>query len=196
VNTSPRLKSQKLIPGIDLLCALVNLLQERAKDLTTQHSLTAWTLYFRDRIDERINTRIRLGLVLLIVPIDADFAEDLLDLCLGFGILAAIIGIQDRTLCRVRVREGRVDAPRTFVIHDVSADLADFFGRPCIVEIVVPDLEVFSERQENVAGDLVIVRIGIVLLLDGEATEEQRESDRKVESACGGLVEDYRPVPA
>jgi hypothetical protein len=68
-------------------------------------------------------------------------------------------------------------------------------GRSCKVEVVVLDLEVLAERQENVEGDLVVVRI-IVLLLDGESAEEQRESDREVERINGSLVENDGLVPA
>jgi hypothetical protein len=64
--------------GLDLLCALLNLFQERAEGGTTESSLPTWTLRFRDRIDdscthEHINpARIRLGLILRVVSVDAD----------------------------------------------------------------------------------------------------------------------------
>jgi hypothetical protein len=78
------------------------------------------------------------------------------------------------------MHECGVDAPRTLVVHDVGADLADLFWRSGKVEVVVLDLEVLAEREEDVAGNLVVVRIGLVLLLDGEPAEEQRKGDREV----------------
>jgi hypothetical protein len=77
------------------------------------------------------------------------------------------------------VRECGVDAPRTLVVHDVSANLTDLFWCSCIVKVVVLDLEVLAERDEDIAGKFVVVRIGLVLL-DGEPAEEQRKSDREV----------------
>jgi hypothetical protein len=94
------------------------------------------------------------------------------------------------------VRECRVDAPRTLVVHDVSPNLTDLFRRSGKVKVVVLDLEVLAEREEDIAGYFVIVRIGLVLLLDGESAEEQRKSYRKVKRVYCGLVEDNRPVPA
>jgi len=78
------------------------------------------------------------------------------------------------------VRECGVDAPRTLVVHDVSANLTDLFWRSGKVKVVVLDLEVLAEREEDIAGNFVAVRIGLVLLLDGEPAEEQRKSDREV----------------
>ena len=127
--------------------------------------------------------------------VDADLAEDLLDPCLRLCVLAAIVGVEDRALGGARVREGRVDAPRALVVQDVRADLADLLGRARKVEVVVLDLEVLAERQEDVQRELVVVRIRLVLLLDGEAAEEQREGDREVERVYRGLVEDDCPVP-
>ena len=93
------------------------------------------------------------------------------------------------------MREGRVDAPRALVVQDVRADLADLLRRARKVEVVVLDLEVLAERQEDVQRELVVVRIRLVLLLDGEAAEEQREGDGEVERVYRGLVEDDCPVP-
>jgi hypothetical protein len=53
------------------------------------------------------------------------------------------------------------------------------FWCSCIVKVVVLDLEVLAERDEDIAGKFVVVRIGLVLL-DGEPAEEQRKSDREV----------------
>ena len=78
------------------------------------------------------------------------------------------------------MRECGVDAPRTLVVHDVRADLSYLFWRSGKVEVVVLDLEVLAEREEDIVGNLVVVRIRHVLLLDGEPAEEQRESDGEV----------------
>ena len=128
----------------------LQVLQECAEDSTTQLALPIWALHLRDLVNERIDTRIRLGLVLRVVRVDADLAEDLLHLRLRFGVLVTVVGVQDRALCRVRMRECGVDAPRTLVIHDVRrTHLDSLFGcARIVVEIVVLDLKVFSERQK------------------------------------------------
>jgi hypothetical protein len=94
------------------------------------------------------------------------------------------------------VRKGGVDAPRTLVVHNIRADFANLFGRAGKVQVVVLDLEVFSEGQEDIEGDLVIFRIRLILLLDGEATKKERKSDREVERVYGGLVKNNCFVPA
>ena len=57
------------------------------------------------------------------------------------------------------MRKGSVDAPRTLVVHNVRADLANLFRGAGKVQVVVLDLEVFSEGQKDIEGDLVIFRI-------------------------------------
>ena len=132
--------------GFDLLCALVNLLQERAEDGTAENSLPTWALHLRDRIDETIDARIRLGLILRVKRVDPDFAEDLLDPRLRFRVLAAVVRVQDRSLGRARVRECSVDAPRALVVQNVCADFTNLLRRSCKVEVVVLDLEILAER--------------------------------------------------
>jgi hypothetical protein len=53
------------------------------------------------------------------------------------------------------------------------------------VAIIVLHPEVLSERQEDVKRELIVVRIRLVLLLDGEATKQQRKGDRYVNRARG-----------
>ena len=68
--------------------------------------------------------------------------------------------------------EGSVDAPRTLVVNDVRADLANLLWCPRKVEVVVLDLEVLPERQKDVVCEFVVVGIRLVLLLDGKAAKE------------------------
>ena len=112
----------------------------------------AW--HFWHRVDERVDTLIRRSLVLRVYRINPEFAEDLLDACLCLRVLPPVVGIQDRTLGGIGTREGRVDAPRALVVHDVCTDLANLLWRPRIVEVVVLDLEVLAERDENVQCNL------------------------------------------
>jgi hypothetical protein len=168
------------------------------EDSTRQRGLPIWALHLRDLINERIDTCIRLGLVLRVARIDSSLAEEPLHLRLRFRGLATVVGVQYRSLCRVRMRDRGVDAPRTLdTIHDVrrTTHLDSLFGcgARMVVEIVVLDLRVFSERQENVEGDLVAVRIGLVLF-DGKSADEQGESDGEVERVHGVLVEGCCPV--
>jgi len=176
------------------LCTLVNLLQKDAEDGATEHSLTTWAGHLRDRINKRIDTRVRLRLVLFIERRHAHFLEHLLDLRLRLSVLATIVGVQDRALRRVRVRERRVDAPRALVVHNVRADLPNLLGRPGKVEVVVLDLEVLAEGQEDVERELVVVRTRLLLLLHGEPAKEERERDGEVERVDGRLVDDDCPV--
>jgi hypothetical protein len=84
------------------------------------------------------------------------------------------------------VRECDVDAPRTLV-HHVIANLTDLFWRSGKVKVVVLNLEVLAEREEDIPGNFVVVRIGLILLLDGKPAEEQRKGDREVKLIYGGL---------
>jgi len=129
------------------------------------------------------------------VPVDADFTKDLLYLFLRFRVLAPVVCVQDRALRRVRVREGSVDAPRTLVINDVRADLADLLRCPSKIEVVVLNLEVLPEGQKDVVRELVVVGIRLVLLLDGEAAKEQRKGNRLIERVYGRLVDNDGLIP-
>jgi hypothetical protein len=53
------------------------------------------------------------------------------------------------------------------------------FWRSGKVKVVVLDPEVLAERQD-IPGNFVVVRIGLILLLDGKPVEEQRKIDREV----------------
>ena len=100
-----------------------------------------------------------------------------------------------RSLGGIGTREGRVDAPRALVVHDVRANLADLLRRPGVVEEVILDLEVLAERDEDVQRNLVEVWICLVLLLGGEAAEEQCESDGEIEGVVSRLVDNNGAVP-
>ena len=69
--------------------------------------------------------------------IEARLVEDILNLRLCLCIFAAIVGIQDRALRRVRVFQGRVDASRTFVAHDVRPDLPEQLRLRGKIKVVV-----------------------------------------------------------
>ena len=178
-----------------LLGALVNLLQECAEDGTAEYGVAfrAWHLWHR--VDERVNSLIRRRFVLRIHRVDTKLNEDVLDACLSLGVLPPIVGVEDRALCGIGTREGRVDAPRALVVHDVRANLADLLRRPGVVEEVILDLEVLAERDEDVQRNLVEVWICLVLLLGGEAAEEQCESDGEIEGVVSRLVDNNGAVP-
>ena len=67
--------------------------------------LTTWALHLRDRTDDPIEEHIPLPPT--VVRIQPNFAK-VLRLCLR--ALAAVVGVQDRALRRVRVYGDRVDS--------------------------------------------------------------------------------------
>jgi len=97
--------------------------------------------------------------------IEARLAEDILNLRLCLRIFAAIVGIQDCALRRVRVFQGRVDASRTFAVQ----------LRLRVKIKVVVRMRKYSPSSSRMA------RIRFALVLDGEGAEEQPESDRVAE---------------
>ena len=98
-------------------------------------------------------------------------------------VFAAVGLVQDGALGGRGALESLIDEPRAFVVQDVGADLADGFGAAVGVEVVVLDLEVFAQRDQDVAG-LTQVQVR------GQLEIVQRERDGQVEAVEGGFVDD------
>jgi len=156
-----------------LLCTLVNFLQKDAEDRATEYGIPTGTRHLWYGINERVDPCIRIGLVLGILRVYANIAENLLDPCLRIGVLATVVVVEDRALGEGHAGEGSVDAPGAFVVQDICADLADLFWRSGVVEIVILDLEILAEGEEDVECKIIVIRIRILLLLHRESAEEQ-----------------------
>jgi len=115
-----------------------------------EYSIPAGACHLRHGINERIDACVRIGLVFGVLRVYADISENLLDPCLGLGVLATVVVVEDRALGGGRAGEGGVDAPGALVVQDVCADLANLFWRSRVVEVVILDLEVLAKRKEDV----------------------------------------------
>lgn len=164
-----------------LFGALVDLGQERLKDLLLQ----ARGLVHGGNLGAQLTND--LLLILLVYLLQLQVIKDLLDLGLLLLVLAAVGGVQHRTLLRGSPGNGLVDQPRALVVLDVGADLANDGWVTKVVQVVILDLEVLTQRDQDVVSLLQGLR-GSHLQI------EQSQSDGEVEAVVGGLVGDNEHV--
>ena len=160
-----------------LLGALVYLVQEGLKDLLLQ---TLALISLRNHLFDLPNT---LLLILLIELLKAKLVVKLFDLRLSILVLLTIVLLQNLALLRSGDRQSLVDQPRTLVIHDIRPDLANVLWVAKVVQVVVLDLEVLSERNED---SLALLQV----LLSRDAELVQSKSNWEVERVVCSLVDD------
>lgn len=164
-----------------LFGTLVDLGQERLKDLLLQ----ARGLVHGGNLGAQLTND--LLLIFLVHLLQLQLIKDFLDLGLLLLVLAAVGGVQHRTLLRGSPGNGLVDQPRALVVLDVGADLANDRWVTEVVQVVILDLEVLTQRDQDVVSLLQGLR-GSHLQI------EQSQGDREVETVVGGLVGDNEHV--
>ena len=142
-----------------LLRALVNLLQQYVKDGLAEYRVAIRALHLWRCVNERLKACIRSCLILHIRRVHPVLPEDFLGTSFCLWALPPVFCVENRAPGGIGQHEGRVDAPRAFVVHDVRADLADLLWCPSVVEVVILDLEVLAERDKNSQRNLVVVWI-------------------------------------
>ena len=160
-----------------LLGALVNLVQEGLKDLLLQ-SLALVRL--RNHLLDLPNT---LLLILFIKLLKAKLVVKLLDLRLSILVLLTVVLLQNLALLRCGDGQSFVYQPRTLVIHDIRADLTNVLWVAEVVQVVVLDLEVLSERNEN---SLALLQV----LLSRNAELVKSKGNWKVKGVVCSLIDD------
>jgi hypothetical protein len=166
---------------VHLFGALVDLGQERLKDLLLQAS----GLVHSGNLGAQLSDN--LLLIVLVQLLQLKVVEDLLDLGLLLLVLAAVGGVQHRTLLGGGTSNGLVDQPGALVVLNVGADLANDCGVTEVVQVVILDLEVLAQRDQD-----------IVSLLQGlwgsDLQIQQGKGDGQVEAVVGRLVGDNEHV--
>lgn len=166
---------------VHLFGALVDLGQERLKDLLLQAS----GLVHGGNLGAQLTNN--LLLVLLVQLLQLELVKDLLDLGLLLLVLAAVGGVQHRALLRGSPSNGLVDQPGALVVLNVGTDLANDRGVTEVVQVVILDLEVLTQRDQDV--------VGLLQGLGGSDLQvKQSQSNGKVEAVVGGLVGDNEHV--
>ena len=156
----------------------VNLLQGHENRAT-------WGRYLRGHINECIDAIVCLILARFVVLVKAKSAKDLLYVRLNFRGFRPWSA--SRSACYLEFAYFRVMLmPHEHLSSITSVPIfpsgPGWAGK---VGIVVLHPEVLSERQEDVKRELVVVRIRLVRLLDGEATKQQHKCDRYVNRTRG-----------
>jgi hypothetical protein len=128
-----------------------------------------------------------LLLVLFVELLQLELVEDLLHLELLLLVLAAVGGVQNSALLGGAALNGLVDQPRALVVLDIGADLANDGGISEVVKVVILDLEVLTERDQDVVGLLEVLLGRYLQVVHGQ-------SDGQVEAVVGSLVGDNEHV--
>lgn len=166
---------------IYLFGPLVDLAEESLEDLLLE------TLGLVNSRDLSTQLADHLLLVLFVELLQLELIEDLLHLELLLLVLAAVGGVQNSALLRGAALNGLVDQPRALVVLDIGADLANDRGITEVVKVVVLDLEVLTERDQDVVGLLEV-------LLGRDLQVVHGQSDGQVEAVVGSLVGDDEHV--
>lgn len=178
---SPLLMKSSSTETRHLFAALVNLGQESFK-----HALLE-PLGLINLADPLPDLSDKLLLIILVALLKLEIVIQLLDDRLLGLVLAAVVLLEDLALVGGDNGKSLVYEPGALVVHDVGADLANVLGKSKVVEVVVLDLEVLTQRDEDGLG---LLEVGG----GGDVEEEQRESDGEVEGVIGRLVDDDEAV--
>lgn len=171
----PGIKSMSSTSNGTLFGALVDLGQEGLEDLL----LKATRLIDGGDLGAQFTNNVLF--VLLVELLQLELVEDSLDLGLVLLVLATVGGVEDSALLRSGALDGLVNQPRALVVLDVGSDLANDLRVAEVVQVVILDLEVLTQRDQNIVSLLKI-------LLAGQLQVVQSKSDRQVEAVVGGLV--------
>lgn len=128
-----------------------------------------------------------LLLVLLVELLKSHLVEDGLDLLLLLCVLAAVGSIEHRALLGSGPLDGLVDQPGALVVLDIGTNLTNDGGVTEVVQVVILDLEVLTQRNQNVVSLLEV-------LWRSDLQVEHGKSNGEVEAVIGGLVGDDKHV--
>lgn len=160
-----------------LLLAFVNLVKEDLKDFTLEAS----------RLIDLGNSRSKISsnLLLIIQKVlgNVKLIKNSLNLGLSLGALDTVVLVKNLALLRVGLLEGLVDDPAALVVLNIGTDLANDSGVTVAVKVVILNLEVLTERKEDVFSLLEV-------LGRGDASHVHGEGNRKVERVESSLVSD------
>lgn len=164
-----------------LFAALVNLAQERLKHLLLQ---SGRLINGRDLIAD---VRNHLLLVVLVDVLQVELLVQSLHLGLELSVLSAVGSVEQLALLGIAALQGLVDQPRALVVLDIGTDFANE-GRVTVrIQVVVLDLEVLTQGDEDIMGDLKV-------LGSGKLEVVQRQRNGEVETVVCRLIGDNEHV--